>query len=269
MRIAVALQTPEVTRNVPVCLFTGTFEERLAKAARAGAQGVELMTVEPARLDPARLRGQVESAGLEVAAVGSGAVAFAAGLTLLAADEEVAAAARERLRELLAFAAAIGAPLLTIGSFRGWSGGDRYAERVLGDMLALEAAGSSVVVVLEMLNRYESDLLNDCAAGLQFLSVEGRERLRLLLDTYHMNVEERSPAEALRSAMRAGALRHVHIGDSNRLPPGRGHIDFAALVGVLRDGGYNGWLSAELLAKPDPDTAGQETVAYLRKLLAE
>jgi len=80
-----------------------------------------------------------------------------------------------------------------------------------------------------------------------------------------VNIEEADPAGAFRAA--APRLWHVHIGDSNRLPPGRGHYDFLSTVGVLKEIGYRGYLSAELLAKPDPDTSAQETIQYMRRLV--
>ena len=67
--------------------------------------------------------------------------------------------------------------------------------------------------------------------------------------------------------MQAGKLWHVHLGDNNRLSPGDGMIDFAALVRTLHTLGYAGCLSAELLALPDPDTAARRTVEHIRPLL--
>lgn len=109
--------------------------------------------------------------------------------------------------------------------------------------------------------------MNSAEEGLAFLDEVGHPALGLVLDTYHVNIEERSWTEPFRRVMAAGRLLHVHLGDNNRLPPGRGLIDFLAIVAVLREIGYNGYLLAELLAKPDPDTAAQQTLTYMRSLL--
>jgi sugar phosphate isomerase/epimerase len=69
--------------------------------------------------------------------------------------------------------------------------------------------------------------------------------------------------------MIAGRLWHVHLGDSNRLPPGKGHLDFAGIVSTLAQGGYEGYLSAELLAKPDPDTAAEMTIRTMRGIMSQ
>ena len=119
MKLALVIQTPEVQLSIPVTLLTGTFAEKLSKAAKLGANGVELMTTDPAELDVEVIRASVQQNGLEVTAIGSGAVAFATGLTLLHADPEKSEQAELRMRQLIDFAVGVGAPLVTIGSFRG------------------------------------------------------------------------------------------------------------------------------------------------------
>lgn len=273
MKLSLAIQTPEVPMPVPVCFFTGTFEERLAKAANAdaGADGVEFMTSDPASLDAAAIRGLLLKNGLEAAAVGSGAMAFAAGLTLLNPDAEKAKEAKKRAFHLVDFAAGIGAPIVTVGSFRGWlksagEGGRGQLTSILRE-IAGYAESRGVRIAIEPLNRYESDIINNAAEGLAFVGEVGHPACGLLLDTYHVNIEESSWVEPFRLLMDAGRLWHVHLGDNNRLPPGRGMIDFAGIVALLREIGYDGYLSAELLAKPDPDTAARQTIEYMRSIL--
>jgi sugar phosphate isomerase/epimerase len=124
-----------------------------------------------------------------------------------------------------------------------------------------------VRLALEPVNRYELDLINTVDEGLAFVQEIGHPSLGLVLDTFHMNIEESSRTEPFRRAMAAGRLWHVHVGDNNRLPPGRGLIDFAAIVTTLHDSGYYGFLSAELLARPDGDTAARQTLSHLRPML--
>ena len=132
---------------------------------------------------------------------------------------------------------------------------------------ATEAAAQGVRLALEPLNRYETDLVHTVAEGLDFIQEIDHPAVGLLLDTYHVNIEESSWTEPFRQAMAAGLLWHVHVGDNNRLPPGRGLIDFGAILATLRAIGYDGYLAAELLGRPDPDAAAAETVAYLGPLL--
>ena len=272
MKLALATPTPEVETPVPVALLTGTFADRMQKAAHLGYDGVELMVVRPDELDVHEIRIQVSIVGLEVAAVATGAIYMTDKVTLLASDPEVSRRAVTRLSALIDCAAALGAPLVTIGSFRGrlaWAG-DAEAEAKLIDVLrkgAEKAAEQGVRLVLEPVNRYEGDTVQTASEGLGLIEEVGHSHLGLLLDTYHVNIEESSLTEPFRQAMAADRLWHVHLGDSNRLPPGQGHLDFPGIVAALRETGYQGYLSAELLARPDPDAAAEATIKYMRQLV--
>jgi len=272
MKLAFATPTPEVKATVPVALFSGSFSERLEKAAHLGYDGVELMVARPDEVDAAAISAQMAGLGLEIAAIASGAVYMVDQLTLLAADADVSRRAAARLEELMEFAATTGAPLVTIGGFRGrlaWAGGQKARARLIEilSMAAEKAAERDVRLVLEPLNRYESDIVNNTNEALALFEEVSHSHLGLLLDTFHVNIEEPSVTECFRQGMAAGRLWHVHLGDSNRLPPGQGHIDFQGIVATLNEIGYEGYLSAELLPRPDPDTAAEATIRHMRQLM--
>ena len=272
MRLAVVIPTPDVAPAPPVALLSGGFAERLGKASDMGYAGVELMVMDPAQVDAAGVRRMIADAGLEVAAIASGALTFAAKLTLLHQDASVRRRALDRLRRLIELAAQAGAPLVTIGSFRGWlrnqpGDGAAYLRSTLQEACAW-AGEHSVRLVIEPLNRYEADAVLTAQEGLALIAQVGSPHLGLLLDTFHLNIEEADPAAAVRLAAEAGRLWHIHLGDSNRLPPGQGHFHFAAFVQALHQAGYNGYLSAELLAKPDADSAARLTASYMQAVLA-
>jgi sugar phosphate isomerase/epimerase len=271
MKLAIALQTPEVKEEIPVALLSGKFEDKLSKAARWGAEGVELMTTHPAELDRNRILSALRGNGLQVAAIASGGLSFALGLTLLNTTPEISNKANTGLYELLDLANDLGAPLVTIGSFRGRlaSTGEAGRQRLMVILrkAADYAQSNAIRLVLEPLNRYESDLIANAGQGLAFLEELDHPAVGLLLDTYHVNIEERSWTEPFENLLQAGKLWHVHLGDNNRLPPGRGLIDFAAIVSTLQKNGYTGYLSAELLPKPDPDTAARQTLEFMIPLV--
>jgi sugar phosphate isomerase/epimerase len=158
MKLAIALQTPGST-PIPVALLSGTLEEQLAKASSYGANGVELMTTQPAFLDRERILAALRQNGLEVAAIASGGLSFSLGLTLLHADPQIAARANQGLYELIDLACDLGAPLVTIGSFRGrlsaFPGDGRRRLVEILRQAAAYAQEKSVRLVLEPLNRYE------------------------------------------------------------------------------------------------------------------
>jgi 5-keto-L-gluconate epimerase len=270
MKLSICIQTDEVAEPIPVALFTGAFAEKAEKAAALGADGLELMAVNPRALDARSLRAVLKQRGLCVPAIGSGAIAYTTGLTLLHSDAGASDRAQALLGDLIEFASELAAPVVTIGSFRGRLAADPGAPRKLAEILwtgAEYARREGVRLAVEPANRYEVDFINNAAQGLAFVSEVGHPALGLLLDTFHVNIEEASWTAPFRRLMTAGVLWHVHVGDNNRLAPGQGLIDFPAIVAALHDSGYNGYLSAELLARPDGDTAARQTLAHLRPLL--
>jgi sugar phosphate isomerase/epimerase len=220
MKLAIALQTPEVKEEIPVALLSGKFEDKLSKAARWGAEGVELMTTHPAELDRNRILSALRGNGLQVAAIASGGLSFALGLTLLNTTPEISNKANTGLYELLDLANDLGAPLVTIGSFRGRlaSTGEAGRQRLMVILrkAADYAQSNAIRLVLEPLNRYESDLIANAGQGLAFLEELDHPAVGLLLDTYHVNIEERSWTEPFENLLQAGKLWHVHLGDNNR-----------------------------------------------------
>lgn len=270
MKIAVCISTPEVPVPVPVALLSGSFSERLQKAATLGYEGVELFVVRPNELNADTIRDQLAESGLEAAAIGTGAIGLVEGLTLLASDDGKSRRAAARLHEIIDFSAAVGAPLVTIGGFRG-----RYqnVEEGTGPTKLVEilrtaaerAAQSDVRLAFEPLNRYESDAIHSAHEGLELIEQVDNSHFGLLLDLFHMNIEEASFYDAFQTAHKRQRLWHVHVSDSNRLPPGEGHLDWDAIIQTLRDIGYESYLSAELLPRPTPDVAAASTIRHLRQ----
>jgi sugar phosphate isomerase/epimerase len=118
-------------------------------------------------------------------------------------------------------------------------------------------------ITLEPLNRFESDFIHSAQDGLEWVARVDHPGFGLMLDTFHMNIEDASIEASVRQA--APCLWHIHVGDSNRLSAGKGHFDFAGMIETLKDVGYDGYMSAELLPQPDADSAARETVDYLRQ----
>lgn len=87
---------------------------------------------------------------------------------------------------------------------------------------------------LEVLNRNETYILTDCAEALEYCRQVGKKNVNLLLDTYHMNIEEDDMCEAVRKA--GDMLGHFHVGEANRKLPGMNNtIDWTGLGQALRD----------------------------------
>ena len=260
MKFAISIKTPEVEKEAPLALLSGTFEERLQKAAAYGYQGVELIVSDPSKLNAQQLLSQLAAYGLVPAAVATGFVAGSRGLTLVSAQEAVHAGATALLRELVVFAAELGCNLVTIGGFRGRAadvGGVENANRQLHAALAAAdplARELGVVIALEPLRSGEFDLLNTAQQVCDFIDVGGYQAVGLLLDVYHM-AEEPDLLDAFRKYR--DRLVHVHLADTGRKALGLGTVDFSAIQQTLQELQYTGWQSVELPRGDDPDGNGR------------
>jgi sugar phosphate isomerase/epimerase len=132
-------------------------------------------------------------------------------------------------------------------------------------VVGAHAQAAGVVLLFEPLNRYEDHMVNTVAQAAELAAASGSEAVRVLADTYHMNIEEDDPCGALRAA--AGRLGAIHLSDSNRHQPGTGHVPFEAIVATLRAIGFDGVLSVECRLRGEPAAAVRECGAYLRGLL--
>jgi sugar phosphate isomerase/epimerase len=135
--------------------------------------------------------------------------------------------------------------------------------------LAGHAAAEGVWLAVEPINRYEDYMVNrlDQAAGLgaEVERVTGFASVRVCADLFHMNIEEDDLAAAVRDA--GPRIAHVHVDDTNRLQPGTGHMDFAAVFAALRKVGYDGWLTFECRLRGTPEEALPASTRFLRGLL--
>jgi sugar phosphate isomerase/epimerase len=173
----------------------------------------------------------------------------------------------EFVRAIIDAGARFGAPAI-IGSMQGRWGGDVSRDAALGhlrdalNVLGERAGERGVPMLYEPLNRYETNVCNTLAEGVELLNSLATRNVKLLADLYHMNIEEADLPAALRSA--GGAVGHVHLADSNRRPAGCGHTSFGAIAVALRSIGYDGYVSAECLPYPDSDGAARRTMTAFK-----
>lgn len=91
---------------------------------------------------------------------------------------------------------------------------------------------------MEVLNRFESHLLNTAEEGVKFVREVNHDNVKVMLDTFHMNIEEVSISDAIRCA--GDLLGHFHTGECNRMVPGKGRIPWKEIGEALRDVKYDG-----------------------------
>jgi len=105
------------------------------------------------------------------------------------------------------------------------------------------AQGAGVTLVAEYLNRFECYFLNCAADTTRFVKEVNHPNLRMMYDTFHANIEEKSAASAIKVC--AGVMVHVHISENDRSTPGEGHVDWDTTFKTLKDVAYDGWFVVE------------------------
>ncbi len=191
-------------------------------------------------------------------------------------DDTIRTEAIDYYLRLLDFAADLGQPLV---SCHGYVGRVRPISNLTEErtlfvesvrQLAKRAGQLELRLVIEVLNRYEAHLVNTAAEALDFVNEVGADNVGILLDAYHMNIEEADLAAAIRQT--ASRLWLYHAADSNRQAIGRGHTDFTVQLAALSDVGYQGPIILECTAPgPDPFTPikGEDSIGWLEIYLQE
>jgi len=110
-----------------------------------------------------------------------------------------------------------------------------------------EADRLGITIALEVLNRFETLLVTDAAEGVKFCKDVNRKSVKVLLDTFHMNIEEDDIPAAIRAT--GDWLAHLHVGEGNRKLPGMGHLDWKAIGAALRDINFDGMVVMEPFMK--------------------
>jgi D-psicose/D-tagatose/L-ribulose 3-epimerase len=209
-----------------------------------GFDAIEICVEDPQTIDIASIRRALDKAGLRATVCG----AFGPDRDLSSEDAGPREGGLRYLERCAEIAQGLGAPAV-IGPMYSAVGKTRLlgpAEREAQWQLAVEgvqraadfAAEKGVALAVEPLNRFETDLLNTVEQAMRFLQRVDRASVGLLLDTFHMNIEEASIPDAIRQA--GDRLFHFHACANHRGTPGRDHLPWPAIVRALRDIRYDG-----------------------------
>ena len=115
-----------------------------------------------------------------------------------------------------------------------------------------------VTLCIEPLNRFETYFLNTLHDAAQLVRDVGEPNVAIHFDTFHSNIEEQHVAESLRAV--AKELGHVHISENDRGIPGNGHVDWRGVLSALKAIDFDGWMTIESFAEPDPDLAAAASI---------
>jgi D-psicose/D-tagatose/L-ribulose 3-epimerase len=224
--------------------FTTESVNLFPKFKKWGFETVEIPIEDPSHIDPAKVKAAADKAGL---AIGSVCACMGPGRDLRgsAAEQKVGTT---YVKAIIDQAAALGCPRVIgpLYSVVGLTGAhDDKTKKVHFDLvvknlkaLAKHAEKKGVTLCVEPLNRFETDFLNTCDQGLKLLKAVGSPAVKLHLDTFHMNIEEKNQADAIRKAGKQ--LAHLHACGSDRGTPGGDHIKWKPIVAALQEIGYDG-----------------------------
>ncbi len=245
-------------------VFRG-FEESVKKAANLGYDGIELALKTADEINPRHLSKILADSGLEISCISTGQVFADTGLMFTEAESNKRATLKKIFMQMIDLAADF-SQMVNIGRVRGRIGEDGYepAEKRFISMareLCEYAAPKNVTMILEPVNRYEINFINSVEEGVNLMKKVNMPNMLLMPDVFHMNIEDKTIAGELEKNI--DYIAYIHLADSNRLAPGQGHTDFKSIFEGLKRAGYVGWLSVEILPKPDPDTAARQAAEFL------
>ena len=253
-------------------------------AAELGFDGVELSLLGIGMDRAAQIGNAAAARGLALTcSTGLGADADPS-----SADSAMRARAVRTLIEAIEITSALGAKSLAGVVAAPWSVFDPVAEgradrsaKTLAEVAPV-LMQNDVTLGIEALNRFETDLTSTAADTTAIARATGASNIGVLLDTFHMNIEEKDPALAIRAT--GDALVHFHISENDRGVPGSGHFDFESCAAALSDNGYDGWITAEMFVmpsnpnsadvniwrriEPDPTEAARQTLAFMKRVFA-
>jgi D-psicose/D-tagatose/L-ribulose 3-epimerase len=229
-------------------LFTSPFTNKsttlFPQFKKWGFRSVEIPVEDPAHIDPAHIKAELAKAGL---VCGSICAAMGGGRDLRGTPEEQEST-KAYIKGLIDHAAELDGALVCGPMYSAVGRADavepkEYAKQwkmVVKNLkeLAKYAEKKGITLALEPLNRFETDFMNTVEQAMKMIKDVGSPNLKIHLDTFHMNIEEKDLARSIRKA--GTLLAHLHACGSDRGTPGADHTNWPAIVKALKSIKYNG-----------------------------
>lgn len=271
IKIAAMVGTPDLNQET-LAVFSGELQVAFHHLSQLGYDGVELMTKNPDKLNGDLIKCWLENEGLQMVGFCTGHVYGEDNLGLVELDPKVCSQAYHRLIAFIELAGDVFGPgtLVNIGRTRG-RGIPNQSSLTLQKMaeafhlLAEYAATYQVTLVLEPINIHQATYIHTTQDGIEMVDRVNHPNFRLMVDTYHMNIED---VNIFTSLIQAGdRLKFVHFSDNNRKYPGNGHLDFRCIIQTLGEIRYDGFVSLEIFPLPTPEQAANLSIVYLRQFI--
>lgn len=263
--------SPRPTAFGPV-LFTGKLQQGLQTLHENGFRYVELSLRKVDDIDTKVLKDWLEKYDLRVSALATGQACLFDSLCLCSPDDAQRRNAVEHIKNMVLLSKELGANRVIIGGVRG-----RLAGTPDQQLCQFECGVDSIrqcaqwaqeqggTILIEAINRYEANWILTAREGIDLINELKIPSLKLLLDTFHMNIEEASLKQAFLDA--GSHLGYVHLADNTRRAPGQGNTNFDEILKTLNDIDYQGPVISEILPLPDDRVAVEYTALFWKKYL--
>jgi sugar phosphate isomerase/epimerase len=246
----------------------GELDRRMGRIAGLGYQGIELSASHPLPYPIEEVIALSRKYSLPVVSLLSGWSYANEGLCLASPRTEVQQRAVERLVEYTNLAARLGA-VLVVGLMQGLRSDEANEaeanQRIAACLrpVAEAATEQGTVVVLEPVNHLQVGFNHTAAEAAAMIERVGSPGLGYMLDTIHLNIEERSILETIRAHGRR--IRHFHLCETNGAPFGTGNLDFPGVLKALDEAGYAHFASVKIYRKVGWEEAARGAMTFLRK----
>ena len=251
--------------GVNTLIWSGSFEPDkypFDALKEVGVDGIEIPVFVPSDLDTRAVRRTCESHAMNVHFCSINPD----GINPISAERAVRERTLEHWKTVIRTAAEAGADQIAgpTHSPVGYLPGHRRTEDEwkwgveMHQMLGEDLEDAGVTMAVEPLNRFETYFLNTARDAYRFVDEIGCERIGILLDTFHQNIEDKDVAEAYRTCGKH--LMHVHTCENDRGTPGSGHVDWQGVMSAIRDIGYDRWLTIESFNSHIPELSAATAI---------
>lgn len=266
MKLCYQVATPDVAIADSVTAYQGPLQKTFGDIAAYGYDGVELMTIDPGKLNWDEVKKTAEDLGLVVGLVCTGEIYGQLGLSFADPDAGHRREAVDRVNGIIDFAASQNAKV-NIGRVRGQYRPDVAREQTeewaveAFQAISDHAAPKGVMIALENVTIMQTNFINTMAEARRIIDMTDRPNFRAMIDVFHLNLEERDIYQAIRDY--ADINVHVHLCDNNRRYPGNCGLDFERIIQTFHDVGYDDLYSTEVFQLPSMEECAKRSIAYL------
>lgn len=266
MKLCYQAATPDVAIADSVTAYQGSLQKTFGDLAAMGYDGVELMTIDPGRLNWEEVRKTASDLGLIVGLVCTGEVWGQLGLSFADPDKGRREEAVSRVNALIDFAASQKAKV-NIGRVRG-----QYLPEIPREqteewaaegfqVISDHAAPLGVEIALENVTILQTNFVNTMDDARRMIERTNRPNFKAMIDVFHLNIEEKNLYQAIRE--NADINLHVHLSDNNRRYPGSCGLDFEKIIQTFYETGYDDIFCTEVFQFPDMKTCAERSIAFL------